>query len=343
MIAFLSDMAAALPRTPNANRLLRWLGLRDTGDEHQPPPTSMKIIKIPPRLTCYELLSGGAVGWVYRIDHRIVLKYPVHPNSDGFKREMAFFDVLEKHEPCPHIVQSFLRISDGIFLASMGGGSLHHRLETHQRRSTDGRRLEQVISTEPQHLVKRWLMELCKAAAWLESLGYVHGDIRPPNLLLDNQDHLKLADFDCVQLIGTSLKGGAAAPWARVLGAEAGSEEGSFGACGPRTEQFAIGSILYCLTRGHEPYEMDDFDDDAEKVTLFKRMVFPPLNGGHFDTIIERSWKGEFPLLKDLSEEVNTLSFENDQPPPLALTFEYCSDIRRECQSLVDNGLLIFT
>ncbi|KAK2807877.1 hypothetical protein FQN50_005266 [Emmonsiellopsis sp. PD_5] len=336
-------MAVALFQILNANRLLRWLGLRDPGDEHQPPPTSMKIIKIPPRLTCYELLSGGAVGWVYRIDHRIVLKYPVNPNSDGFKREMAFFDVLEKHEPCPHIVQSFLRISDGIFLASMSGGSLHHRLETHQRRSADGRRVEQVISTEPQHLVKQWLIELCKAAAWLESLGYVHGDIRPPNLLLDNQDHLKLADFDCVQLIGTSLEGGPAAPWARVQGAEAGSEEGSFGACGPRTEQFAIGSILYCLTRGHEPYEMDDFDDDAEKVTLFKRMAFPPLNGGHFDTIIEKSWKGEFPRLKDLFEEANSLCSETDQPQPLALSFEYCSDIRRECQSLVDNGLLVFT
>ncbi|OAT13451.1 AGC protein kinase [Blastomyces gilchristii SLH14081] len=336
-------MAVMLFQILNAKRLLQWLGLGDTRDAHQPFPTSTKIIKIPPRLTYYELLCGGAVGWVYRIDCRIVLKYPVRPNSDGFNREMAFFDILEKHEPCPHIVQSFLRVSDGIFLAFMGGGSLHHRLETHQRRSADGRRVEQVVSTEPHYLVKQWLMELCKAAAWLESLGYVHGDIRPPNLLLDNQDHLKLADFDCVQLIGTSLEGGAAAPWARVLGAEYGSEEGSFGTCGPRTEQFAIGSILYCLTRGHEPYEMDHFDDDAEKVTLFKHMMFPPLSDSHFDTIIERSWKGEFARLKNLSEEANSLCFEKDQPRSASLTVEYCSDIRRECQSLVDRGLLVFT
>ncbi|KAL4769065.1 hypothetical protein BDW60DRAFT_219232 [Aspergillus nidulans var. acristatus] len=95
-------------------------------------------------------------------------------------------------------------------------------------------------------------MELCSAAAWLESLGCVDGDIRPRTLLLDAEDHLKPTDFDGVASIGEPYVG-AAFPWARLLGPEAGSEDGTFGMRGARTEQFAIGSVIYTMTRGFEP------------------------------------------------------------------------------------------
>lgn len=301
----------------------------------------MQVIKIPPRLTFYELLSGGAVGWVYKINDCIALKYPTYPNSEGFKKETAFFDILEKHEPCPDIIQSFLRVPEGNFLAFMGGGSLHERLQASQRRSNDGTKVEEVTGTAPADLVKQWLMEVCNAAAWLESLGYVHGDIRPPNLLLDSHEHLKLADFDCVAPIGSPSMG-ACPPWARVLGAKAGSEEGTFGAYGARTEQFAIGSVLYCLTRGYEPFEMEDFDDVTEPVNLLQRMDFPLLGVGRFDIIIERCWKGQFTLVRDLSEEARSLYDGNDPPRRLALASEYCADIRSECRHLVESGLLAF-
>ena len=40
-----------------------------------------------------------------------------------------------------------------------------------------------------------------------------------------------------------------------MLGTEAGDECGSFGDNGARYEQFAIGSVLYMITRGHELYD----------------------------------------------------------------------------------------
>jgi hypothetical protein len=43
------------------------------------------IIKIPRRLSFYELLSGGAVGWVYKINNRVALKYTTDPNDKRFK------------------------------------------------------------------------------------------------------------------------------------------------------------------------------------------------------------------------------------------------------------------
>ncbi|KAB8074505.1 hypothetical protein BDV29DRAFT_156629 [Aspergillus leporis] len=100
-------------------------------------------------------------------------------------------------------IQSFLRVPEGNSLAFMSRRSLHQRLEAHQRRTEDGGRVEEEAGLEPEEFVRQWLMELYNAAAWVESLGYVHGDIRPSNLLLDSQEHLKLADFDRVALIGT--------------------------------------------------------------------------------------------------------------------------------------------
>jgi serine/threonine protein kinase len=119
-------------------------------------------------------------------------------------------------------------------------------------------------------------MELSDAAAWLESLGLAHGDIRPPNLLLDGEDYLKLADFDCFAEIGTPADG-SAPPWARVLGPEAGSEDGTFGVYRARTEQFAIGSVLYYMTRGYEPYEDEDFGQGKGLIVVGRQrcMVFP--------------------------------------------------------------------
>lgn len=334
-MSLLSSIVAALIH--HTRRVLRYA----LGDADEPRPPTLQIIKVPPRLTFYELLSGGGVGWIYKINDRIALKYPTHPDSEGFKKEMAFFDILERHHPCPDIVQSFLRVPHGNFLALMDGGSLHQRLQAYQRRSDDGMKVEEVTRTEPEYLIKQWLADICNAVAWLESLGYVHGDIRPPNLLLDDQQHIKLADFDCVAPIGTPSMG-AGPPWARVLGPEAGSEEGTFGAYGPRSEQFAIGSILYCLTRGYEPFEMDDFEDVTEPVNLLQWMEFPPVSDNGLDRIIQRCWRGQFSFVKGLSNMTSLLHDGSDLAPSYALTSEYCLEIRSECQRLIDTGLLEF-
>lgn len=324
---FLSSIANAL--ILNARRLLKFSPREITADE-QPPPL-IKPLPLPRRLTrSYDLLSLGGVGWVYKIDNRIALKYRRDPKCGQFEKEAAFFDILEKREPCPNILRSFLRVPDGNFLAFMGGGSLHQRLEGHQKWTDDHKRIIEITGREPEALIKRWLVELCNGVAWLETLGYAHCDIRPPNLLLDSQEHLKLADFDCATPVGMEI--GGSFPWARDQGAEAGDEEGAIGACGPRTEQH----------EGMNPMILDDFEDVTEPVELVQRMKFAPLGDDHFDTIIEKCWRGHFAQLGDLSKEVKSLFYENNLQRPPALASEDYTDIWPECQRLVDSGLLIF-
>lgn len=295
----------------------------------------------PKAISAYHFLSRGAVGWVYRINERIVLKYAREPGCEAFARENRTYDLFAEHTPCPFVVQSFLRLQDANFLAYMSGGSLEDRLRSRQIRDEDSGKVLRVEEKEPLALVGRWLRELCGAVVWLESLGLIHGDLRPSNMLLDASSHLKLADFDCVEGIGEPSSGNGA-PWARVLGEDAdaaGAQRGSFGMNGSRIEQFAIGSNLYCMVYGFEPYA--DHDDQGPIIVdLLQDMKFPKLQDGPFDFVIDRCWRGRYQKLQDLLEEAEALSGATPSSEIVALEEEYLDRCREECLALVEGGLL---
>lgn len=303
---------------------------------------SQRTVNRPPRvLVGYEFLSKGATGWVYQINDRIVLKYAVTPGSEEFAKENSMYDLFAKHPPSPFVLQSFLRLEDANFLPRMSGGSLFDRLRSHQIRDGSWGKVLGVVKKEPLELVGRWLMELCGAVVWLESLGYVHGDLRPNNMLLDESSHLKLADFDCAEKVGEH-SGGNGAPWARVLGEDAdkeGAREGSFGINGPRTEQFAIGSNLYCMVYGFEPYEDRD-DQGPIIIDLLQNMEFPELQDGPFDPVIDRCWRAHYRQLQDLLDEAKALSGATPASEPVALETEYLDKCREECLALLEGGAL---
>ena len=75
--------------------------------------------------------------------------------------------------------------------------------------------------------------------AWLESRQYAHDDIQLVNLLLDSEDHLKLADFGSANKYGSDLEGGTP-PYARWHSEEIGDDDNSLGIMGPASEEFAI-------------------------------------------------------------------------------------------------------
>lgn len=121
--------------------------------------------------------------------------------------------------------------------------------------------------------VSRWLQQLTSAAAFLEKLRLAHNDLHPRNLLLNQNLNMKLSDFDSFGEIGEDLPS-APAPYARVV--NHGPNKGGFGQCGARTEQFAIGSILYFMLYGYDPYEDTCLDGD-EIINRFQDMRFPEL------------------------------------------------------------------
>lgn len=177
------------------------------------------------------------------------------------------------------------------------------------------------------------MKELASAAAWLESLGLTHGDIKPANLLLDADNHLKLADFDNTNAVGTEVEVGTP-PYARSLGDEAGTLRGTFGFLGPRTEQFAIGSVFCYIIRGYEPYNDQWYGKNhgPKTVAMLQRMELPDTDACDVkDRIIRECWDGKFRSVKDLANTASSLGSQSGDVVQ-ELTQNFIEVRREECR-----------
>lgn len=260
---------------------------------------------LPKGLRKYDCVGVGAVAVVLRISREIVVKYPRSIESERFKHEVEFYRLLDSQEPCSDIVQCFLVLPNAIFLSYCSGNSLYQRFLSRQIREPTEDNIGRVIGISAKDdigTISRWLQQLISAAAFLERLCIAHNDLHPRNLLLDQCLNMKLSDFDSFGKIGDDLPG-AAAPYARVL--NYGPNKGGFGQCGARTEQFAIGSILYFMIFGFEPYE-DTYLDGDEIIDRFQGMQFPELGEDVLEKIVYKCWFGHFQSINALQSEVLT-------------------------------------
>lgn len=169
---------------------------------------------------------------------------------------------------------------------------------------------------EPLLLRKEWMNDLAQAVAFLESLNIAHGDLRPENILLDC-DRLKLCDFDCTDKFGADFET-CMAPYGRILNSDEADHgrRGTSGFLGPRTEQFALGSLFYLINYGFEVYGDRCLTEDPHEhgpmvVDLLQNMVFPKLNGDPLiDDIIDKCWHNKFVTIAELATEIKGILTE---------------------------------
>lgn len=150
---------------------------------------------------------------------------------------------------------------------------------------------------------KQWIHSLTQAVAFLESHNLAHGDLRPENILLD-RDRSKLSDFDYTAEIGAHFEA-CVPPYGRVLNSSEAEYGrcGSFGSLGPRTEQFALGSIFYLINYGVEVYGDQQLIEDLRErglliVHLLQQMESPKLDKDpSIDDIIDQCWHNRYPTI----------------------------------------------
>lgn len=155
--------------------------------------------------------------------------------------------------------------------------------------------------------------DLAQGVAFLGSLNLAHGDLRPENILLD-RNRLKLSDFDCTAEFGTDFET-CPCPYGRLLNRNEADQgrPGTAGFLGPRTEQFALGSLFYLVYYGFEVYDdqclVDDPHEHGPKVVdLLQNMEFPKLDGDPLiDEIIDKCWHNKYRTLADLATHTETL------------------------------------
>lgn len=182
----------------------------------------------------------GGHSAILSTSERIAAKISFKAGDERLQNEQNILSRLEE-SPSPYIIRCFLSRPSIIFMPYIASKTLNCRIKDPKPRP-----------------VLLWLFQLTSASAALESHGLAHGDIKPLNILIDDRDRLTLIDLDHTIPIGGDLDVGYE-PYVRVYNEE--DDGGTYGKAGAETEQFALGSIFYYMTRGKELYaELSRFD-----------------------------------------------------------------------------------
>jgi serine/threonine protein kinase len=181
----------------------------------------------------------------------------------------------------PNLLCCILSIPEGIFLERLVT-TLEFRNRNREEEPVDGSTMQ------------RWIKQLVSAEAYLEELGYVHGDLRPANILLTSTDHLKLCDFDATVRHGERLR--TATPgFSQVTDLK--TFRPCIASCG--SKQLAIGSCIFTIRTGTEPLQ-----DARYQVERFFHDDFPSTDDVVFGKIIQNCWRKRYSSIGELERVI---------------------------------------
>jgi len=131
----------------------------------------------------------------------------------------------------------------------------------------------------------RWCIEAAEAVVLLHSHGIIHADIKPENMLLDEELGVRIID-----LSGASIDGKEALSLesARFFLPRNVRDEAI---CNVTTDTFALGSSIYQIVTRKQPYESVE---SQEVEARYASKEFPSVAGVPFGDIIQRCWMCEF-------------------------------------------------
>lgn len=90
--------------------------------------------------------------------------------------------------------------------------------------------------------------QVCKALEFIHQQGYIHGDVKPDNILVDGQGRARLIDFGFAAPIGSDIEG-MKGTWGFM------APEQSGGTLEPETDVYNLGAAMYWLFTGENlPY-----------------------------------------------------------------------------------------
>lgn len=99
------------------------------------------------------------------------------------------------------------------------------------------------------------IAQISSALQYAHEAGVVHRDVKPSNILVDEDGCAKLADFGFAHIVDASLSLTGSA----LIGTPAymSPEQIQGGKISPKTDQYALGVVLYQISTGYLPYDGD--------------------------------------------------------------------------------------
>jgi serine/threonine protein kinase len=142
------------------------------------------------------------------------------------------------------------------------GGGLFLVMDLVTGRDLDTLRGERLIA--PREAV-RWIANGAEAVQFAHERGVIHCDLKPSNLLLDDQGSIRVTDFGlAVQLKELSRDG---APFAGTPAFMAPEQvDPCWGPISPQTDVWGLGGVLFCLIFGQPPHVGENMSELLARV-----------------------------------------------------------------------------
>ncbi|KMU88563.1 hypothetical protein CIHG_06363 [Coccidioides immitis H538.4] len=227
-------------------------------------------------------VARGISGVISEYKSHEVVKWP-YPCADDERNheiERRIYTRLGRHARIVHVIA--ILPERGIVMERLKE-PLCLRLKTLQENGD-------TVSSEQ---IQRWSLQIAEALHYIHSKRVLQADIGSQNLLLDEKDNLKFADF-----AGSSIDG----EQAFVCSSSRASLR-PYWEHHPsiKDEIFAMGSILYEISTGRKPYH-DKTDSAVEK--LYLAAQFPDTDHLQLGPVIWKCWKIQY---EDTAETLSDL------------------------------------
>lgn len=236
------------------------------------------------------VLASGTSAFIGEVDDSTILKYPLAPGGDMTRLELEhkILDITGHH---PRIIAHKGFTDAGLYLERAANGTIFSFLTETERTLS----LQQRMA---------WCREVVEAVEHVHSKRVLHCDIQPTNVLLDENLHIKLADFQGRYLSedGEVVLSGWSGEPCRYFCPREDDFEADW-----QTDLFALGSTIYFIVTGHEVFPDIIAGEPGwdEKVrSRFASGVFPD-DPHPCAAITQKCWKRRYSsaseVLKDIS------------------------------------------